>query len=55
MGSLNGQQKASLQDIVFSLGLDIEGWVKDLKARINTHFEEHQELYTDPCYIGLFP
>ena len=54
-GSLNGQRKADLQDIVFSLGLDIEGRVDDLKARINAQFEEHPELRTDPRYIGLFP
>ena len=55
MGSLNGQRKAGLQDIAFGLGLDIEGWVEDLKARINIHFEEHQELRTNSRYIGLFP
>ena len=53
--SLNGRQKAGLQDIAFSLDLNIEGRVEDLKTRINTYFEEHQELRTDPCYIGLFP
>ena len=55
IGSLNGRRKVGLQDIAYSLGLDIEGRVEDLKARINTHFEENEELRTDPRYIGLFP
>lgn len=55
MGSLNGQQKSGLQDITYSLGLDIEGQVEDLKARINTYFEEHEELRTNHRYIALFP
>jgi hypothetical protein len=37
------------------LDLNIEGQVEDLKTRINTYFEEHQELCTDPHYISLFP
>ena len=55
IGSLDGQKKAGLQDIAYSLRLDIEGTVKDLKSRINTFFEEHRELHTSPRYIGLFP
>ena len=54
-GSLDGQKKVGLQDIVYSLHLDIEGIVKDLKSRINTFFEEYGELHTNPRYIGLFP
>ena len=55
MGSLNSQRKAGLQDIAYSLGLDIEGTVEDLKSRINTYFEEHEELRTNSRYIRLFP
>jgi hypothetical protein len=54
-GSLNSQQKVGLQDIAYSLGVDIEGTVEDLKSRINTFFKEHKELLTNPRYIRLFP
>jgi hypothetical protein len=55
VGSLNNQRKAGLQDIAYSLRLNIEGTVEDLKSRINTHFEEHEELRTNSLYIHLFP
>ena len=55
VGSLNGRKKAELQDIAYSLGLDIGGKVEDLKLRINTHFDEHENLRTSPRYIRLFP
>ena len=55
VGSLNGRKKAELQDIAYSLGLDIGGKVEDLKLRINTHFDEHEDLRTSPRYIRLFP
>lgn len=54
-GSLNSQRKAGLQDIAYSLGLDIEGTVDDLKSRISTFFKKHEELLTNPRYIRLFP
>jgi hypothetical protein len=41
-----------LRCLAYSLGLDIEGTVEDLKSRINTFFEEHEELHTDPRYTG---
>ena len=44
-----------LQDIAYSLGLDIGGKVEDLKLRINTYFDEHDDLRTTPRYIRLFP
>ena len=55
MGSLNSQRKSGLQDIAYSLGLDIEGTVEDLKSRISTFFDGHEERRTDPRYIRLFP
>jgi hypothetical protein len=54
-GSLNSQRKSGLQDIAYSLGLDIEGTVEDLKSRISTYFDENEERRTDLCYIRLFP
>jgi hypothetical protein len=55
VGSLNGQRKAGLQDIAYSLQLNIEGTVEELKSRINSFFDEHEELRTDPRYVHLFP
>jgi hypothetical protein len=55
VGSLNGRKKAELQDIVYALGLEIEGRVEDLKSRINAYFNDNEEQHTSPRYIGLFP
>jgi hypothetical protein len=55
MGSLNSQWKVGLQDIAYSLHLNIEGTVEDLKSRINTYFYEHEEIRTNAHYICLFP
>ena len=55
VGALNSRKKAELQDIAYALGLDINGRVDDLKSKINTHFEQHEELCTSAHYIGLFP
>jgi hypothetical protein len=55
VGSLNSQRKVGLQDIAYSLGLDIEATVEDLKLGINAFFDKHEERRTDPRYIRLFP
>jgi hypothetical protein len=55
IGVLNSQKKADLQDITYSLGLDIKGKVEEIKLRINDHFNTHEDVCTSPHYIGLFP
>ncbi|KAJ3979035.1 hypothetical protein F5890DRAFT_1559293 [Lentinula detonsa] len=53
-GSLRSKLKAELQDILFALGLNIEGNVAALLLRINAHFDTETALKQDPRYIGLF-
>jgi hypothetical protein len=55
VGALNTQKKPELQDVAYSLGLEIEGRVEDLKSRISAYFDEHEEQRTSTRYIGLFP
>ena len=55
IGAINSRKKAELQDITYTLGLDIRGRVEDLKSKINAYFNTHEELCTSSRYIGLFP
>lgn len=54
-GALGGRNKAELQDVAFVLGLSVDGKNSDIKARIEAHFDEHENLRSDPRYIALFP
>ncbi|KAE9382544.1 hypothetical protein BT96DRAFT_232645 [Gymnopus androsaceus JB14] len=53
-GSIKSKSKADLQDILFALGLDIEGNVATLRVRIDAHFNAETALKELPRYIGLF-
>ncbi|KAJ3804661.1 hypothetical protein F5876DRAFT_82786 [Lentinula aff. lateritia] len=53
-GSLNSKNKTELQDIAFSLGLDIDATAIVLKIRIDAHFNTTPSLKQDPRYVGLF-
>jgi hypothetical protein len=55
VGALNSRKKADLQDIAYSLGLDIEGKVDEIKSRISEYFNTHEDRHTSPRYIGLYP
>ncbi|KAJ3879595.1 hypothetical protein F5051DRAFT_402314 [Lentinula edodes] len=53
-GSLNSKNKTELEDIAFSLGLDIDATAIVLKIRIDAHFNATPSLKQDPRYVGLF-
>ncbi|KAJ3912895.1 hypothetical protein F5877DRAFT_84340 [Lentinula edodes] len=53
-GSLNSKNKTELEDIAFSLGLDIDATAIVLKIRIDVHFNATPSLKQDPQYMGLF-
>ncbi|KAJ4486601.1 hypothetical protein C8J55DRAFT_558596 [Lentinula edodes] len=53
-GSLNSKNKIELEDIAFSLGLDIDATAIVLKIRIDAHFNATPSLKQDPRYVGLF-
>ncbi|KAJ3898887.1 hypothetical protein F5879DRAFT_994316 [Lentinula edodes] len=53
-GSLNSKNKTKLEDIAFSLGLDIDATAIVLKIRIDVHFNATPSLKQDPRYMGLF-
>ncbi|KAJ4497359.1 hypothetical protein C8R41DRAFT_917726 [Lentinula lateritia] len=53
-GSLNSKNKTELEDIAFSLGLDIDATAIILKIRIDAHFNATPSLKQDPQYMGLF-
>ncbi|KAJ3868182.1 hypothetical protein EV359DRAFT_77935 [Lentinula novae-zelandiae] len=53
-GSLNSKNKTELEDIAFSLGLDIDATAIILKIQIDAHFNATPSLKQDPRYMGLF-